>query len=139
MPWARFPVAPLFFLSLCRFKGLRTVTAQIIYISLQTWVSPFYQALMMTLRFFRNHIYIWILHVTYSWCIFLYALELTKICTNLFNSFADSKQAHYNDYNKATTPEPSKPNAATIIRLTSIYGRHIEDMLHTVCSLATSL
>ena len=39
-----FPAAPLFFLSLCRFKGLWTVTAQIISIGLRTWVSPIYQA-----------------------------------------------------------------------------------------------
>ena len=39
-----------------------------------------------------------------------------------------------------TTPEPtSKPNAPTVIRLTSIYGRHTEDMLHTLCSLVNSL
>ena len=48
-----------FFLSLCRFKGLRTVTAQIISIGLRTWVSPVYQApyAVMKLRFFRNHMY----------------------------------------------------------------------------------
>ena len=47
----------LFFLSLCRFKGLRTVTAQIISIGLRTWVSPVYRApyAVMKLRFFRNH------------------------------------------------------------------------------------
>ena len=47
----------IFFLSLCRFKGLRTVTAQIISIGLQTWVSPIYQApyAVMKLRFFQNH------------------------------------------------------------------------------------
>ena len=43
-PWVQFPAAPLFFLSLCRFKGLWTVTAQIISIGLRTWVSPIYQA-----------------------------------------------------------------------------------------------
>ena len=51
----------LLFLSLCRFKGLRTVTAQIISISLRIWVSPIYQAsyAVMKLRFVRNlyHIY----------------------------------------------------------------------------------
>ena len=29
-PWVRFPAAPLFLSSPCRFKGLRTVTAQIV-------------------------------------------------------------------------------------------------------------
>ena len=38
------PSGTTFFLSLCRFKGLRTVTAQIISISLRTWVSPVYWA-----------------------------------------------------------------------------------------------
>ena len=39
------------------FKGLRTVTAHIISIGPQTWVSPIYQApyAVMKLRFFRNH------------------------------------------------------------------------------------
>ena len=43
-------------ISLCRFKGLRTVTAQIISIGLRTWVSPVYRApyAVMKLRFFRN-------------------------------------------------------------------------------------
>ena len=43
-------------LSLCRFKGLRTVTAQIISIGPRTWVSPIYQApyAVMKLRFFGN-------------------------------------------------------------------------------------
>ena len=46
------------FLSLCRFKGLRTVMAQIISIGLRTWVSPIYQAPygVMKLRFFCNHV-----------------------------------------------------------------------------------
>ena len=47
-----------FLLSLCRFKVLRTVTAQIISIGLRTWVSPIYQApyaVMKLIRFFRNH------------------------------------------------------------------------------------
>ena len=30
-PWVQTPVAPPFFLSLCRFKGLRTVTAPIVF------------------------------------------------------------------------------------------------------------
>ena len=30
-PWVRSPVAPHFFLCLCRFKGLRTVTAPIVF------------------------------------------------------------------------------------------------------------
>ena len=53
-----FPVVLLFFLSLCHFKGLRTVTAQIISISLQTWVSPIYQApyAVMKIIFFQNHL-----------------------------------------------------------------------------------
>ena len=38
------PGGTTFFLSLCRFKGLRTVTAQIMYIGLRTWVSPVYRA-----------------------------------------------------------------------------------------------
>ena len=38
------PSGTTFFLSLCRFKGLRTVTAQIISIGLRTWVSPIYRA-----------------------------------------------------------------------------------------------
>ena len=38
------PGGTTFFLSLCRFKGLRTVTAQIISIGLRTWVSPVYRA-----------------------------------------------------------------------------------------------
>ena len=38
------PGSTTFFLSLCRFKGLRTVTAQIISIGLRTWVSPVYRA-----------------------------------------------------------------------------------------------
>ena len=48
---------PLFFLSLCCFKGLRTVTAQIISIGLRTWVSPVYRApyAVIKLRFFRDH------------------------------------------------------------------------------------
>ena len=38
------PGGTTFFLSLCHFKGLRTVTAQIISIGLRTWVSPVYRA-----------------------------------------------------------------------------------------------
>ena len=55
-PSVRFPAAPLFFLSLCCFKGLRTVTTQIISIGLRTYVSPIYQApyAVMKLKFFRN-------------------------------------------------------------------------------------
>ena len=30
-PWVRLPAAPLIFRALCRFKGLRTVTAQIVF------------------------------------------------------------------------------------------------------------
>ena len=51
------PGGTTFFLSLCRFKGLRTVTAQIISIGLRTWVSPVYRApyAVIRSRFFRNH------------------------------------------------------------------------------------
>ena len=51
-------VRRLFFLFLCRFKGLQTVTAQIISIGLRTWMSPVYQApyAVMKLKFFQNHI-----------------------------------------------------------------------------------
>ena len=44
---------------LCHFKGLRTVTAQIISIDPRTWVSPIYQApyAVMKLGFFQNHKY----------------------------------------------------------------------------------
>ena len=63
-PWVRFTAAPLFFLSFCRFKSLRTVTAQIISIGLQTWVSPIYRApyAVMKLRFFRNHVAVVFIH-----------------------------------------------------------------------------
>ena len=52
------PGSTTFFLSLCRFKGLRTVMAQIISIGLRTWVSPVYRApyAVIRSRFFRNHI-----------------------------------------------------------------------------------
>ena len=46
-------------------------------------------------------IYMGLLHGIYTWCMFLCALEITKICTTLFNSFAD-KQADYNNYNTSS-------------------------------------
>ena len=52
------PGGTTFFLSLCRFKGLRTVTAQIISMSLRTWVSPVYRApnaVIKSSRFFCNN------------------------------------------------------------------------------------
>ena len=39
-PWVQFLVPLLFFLSLCRFKGLQTVTPQIISIGPRTWWAP---------------------------------------------------------------------------------------------------
>ena len=69
----------------------------------------------------------------YIFCVYLSSLNYTAFFATALPTVSKRTKT------TATPVSTSKSNAATVIRLTSIHGRHTEDMLHTLFSLANAL